>query len=153
MLEKKFVFAVKLDEFENMHEVFDIFIFTDEYPELLERWANGFKNNDVEVINILNLNPTPKTINIGSFWDGEKFISEKITTSIELNENFTSYAFLDSNKIVFGAHLIKKINQFYNEKWQAAMTSKVVGIDATDYPEVNLGYLWDGNTFYPPENY
>lgn len=152
MIEKKFVFAVQLEEFENIYEVFDISIITDQHPEVLDRWSKGFSNNDVEVINVSNLLPIPKTISVGDFWDGTKFISEKPINPIELNENFTAHAYLDTNKVVFGVHFIKKINKFYDEKWQAAMTSKVIGIDATDYPDVILGHLWDGIKFYPPEN-
>lgn len=152
MIEKKFVFAVKLEEFENIYEVFDIFFVTEQYPDFLKRWSEGFSNNDVEVINVSSLNPTPKTFDVGSIWDGTKFIPKITINRIEVHENFISYAFLNTDKVVFGAHLIKKVDEFYIQKWQAAMTSKVIGLDATDFPEVILGYLWDGNNFYPPEN-
>lgn len=152
MIEKKFVFAVKLEEFENIYEVFDIFFVTEQHPEPMKRWSEGFANNDVEVIDISRLDPSLKTFDVGSFWNGSSFVPKITLNRIEINENFTSYVFLDTNKVSFGAHLIKKEHEFYNQKWQAAMTSKVIGLDATDYPEVVLGYLWDGNSFYPSEN-
>lgn len=152
MIDKKFVFAVKLEEFQNIYEVFDIHFVPSQYEDMFKRWSDGFSNNDVQVINISDLTPTPKTIEIGSVWDGKNFITKNVINTIELSEHATCYAFLDTNKTVFGVHFIKKIHQFYDEKWKAAMTLDVIGLDATDYPEVNLGYLWDGNNFYPSES-
>lgn len=152
MIEKKFVFAVKLEETKNIYEVFDIMIITDEHPDRLDKWSKGFANNDVKVIDVSSLSPRPKTINNGSFWNGKEFISKDNINEVEISDNFTLHAYLDSDNTVFALHAIKKIDQFYNEKWQAALTSEVVGIDATNYPEVILGHLWDGNNFYPPLN-
>lgn len=149
MIEKKFAFAVKLEEFKNLYEVFDIFIITDQHPDMLERWSNGFSNNDVEVINIFNVIPNAETFDIGSIWDGEKFIPGKTIHTIELKQNATPYIFLDTNKVSFGAHIVGKTHPFYYKKWEAAMTSKVIGINLTDYSNINLGYLWDGQKLSP----
>lgn len=145
MLGKKFIFVVKLDESENLYEVFDLQWVTNEWQDMYDRWSAGFANNDVEVIDISGR----ETIDIGSVWNGKDFIPGKTSKILQVKQDAACYAFLDTNKTVFGVWYIPFV-QFAAKKWMAAMTRKVIGLDATEDQDAKIGNYWDGQKFFPP---
>jgi len=59
-----------------------------------------------------------------------------------------NYAFL-SNNIVFATYYIDDSNSFA-QKWQVAFASNPTGMEITNFPDAQEGWIWDGSKFNPP---
>lgn len=59
-----------------------------------------------------------------------------------------NYAFL-SNNVVFATYYIDD-STYFAKKWEAAFASNPTGMEITNFPEAQEGWVWDGNKFNPP---
>lgn len=137
-----YAFAVKLDSGSNLFEVFEqVFIGGEKNPEIKLRWKKAFSEGNVTLIKNENI----EKISVGSFWDGSNLIFNENELPLQYyDKNHCAIAL--SNNYVFGTLIIADdVN--VKEKFDAAFSSEVIGIDTTDMPEANLGSIWDGTKF------
>lgn len=133
----RYALAVQVDD--SFFEIFDI-LDLEKNEERDLRYKAGILNGS-KVIN-------PKDtsgIKIGSFWNGSKFIPDSFEDCLEIDEDHHIYTFLSENKI-FG-FMINAKGTFIDEKFQAALDLNVILINVNDDDIVNLGDIWDGNSF------
>lgn len=136
----KFAFLTQVDE--NLYEVFDAFPL-DIDSTSYSRWKNGFSNTDVVCMDAGSLT----SITLGSIWDGISFIGGDGLTSTFENQDI--FVFLAESK-VFAAIGLETGSELCN-KYHAAFSNKVIGLDISDNPYVELGYTWDTEIFHQPE--
>lgn len=136
-----YAFAVQLEENSNFFEIFVITsIYVDMPNNIFIRWQNGFLNGDVSVIKN-NIG----TIKEGSFWNGNSLVDNESGNILNIDyiDGSRYGIILLSNNYVFGGANVSGVNV---EKFEAALESKVIGIDITN-TDANLGSIWDGTQF------
>ncbi len=144
MINKKYALLVE-------NEIFDIFSVTnDPDSEILSRWELGFSGHPV------GMEITGMTgVTIGSVWTGEGFDNSEVSPDYvsPFDETRKLYAILDNNKIfmlIDPADNYPKVQEMYSA---AFSTNTVVGMDITDFPnEVTYEWVWNGESFSPPES-
>jgi hypothetical protein len=119
--------------------------------ETFLRWSNGFSNEPtgLDISGVSN-------VAIGSIWDGENFdnsfLPEK-SVIYDVQPGERKYAMIDKEKIVFMILLLTNSIPTLKDVFEAAFGSgQVVGMDITSFPEdVSLWWIWNGESFLPPD--
>jgi hypothetical protein len=143
MINKKYALLVE-------NEIFHIFAVTnDPSSEILSRWELGFSGQPV------GMEITGMTeAKIGSIWTGEGFDNSEVSADHvnPFDPSRKLYAILDNNKIfmlIDPADNYPKVQEMYVA---AFSTNTVIGMDITNFPnEVTHGWVWNGESFSPPE--
>jgi hypothetical protein len=136
----KFAFLTQIEE--NLYEVFHVLPFeinSDTYA----RWKNGFSGPDVVCMDAGAL----EEITLGDVWDGASFTGGS-GTHVNFNDQDV-FVFLSEGKVF--AHMSIETGSELCNKFHAAHSNKVIGLDITDNPYVDLGYTWDTEIFHQPE--
>ena len=132
------------------NEVFDILYFEDSHP-LKIRYMSGLFSDPIFV----NCSNFPD-LKVGDFYINSKFylqenseieIHKQEDLSNQNNINVSSFAAI-SNNIVFGIMKIHK-DLAEHDLVVAGLSSNPLCINASSYPDIEVGWIWDGQKFFP----
>jgi hypothetical protein len=130
----KYALVVEIDT--SLFEVFDI-VYLEQGSEIDLRYNNGTLSPAIGV------RPKNKSnIKVGSFWDGQNFVSQETNGFVNINSDQDAYVFISDSKM-FGI-VVKLKEDPDNDKYQAAFESNVLLINASSETSIGLGDLWDG---------
>lgn len=144
---------MKIIAFVVENEVCNLLHFSNDHP-LKDRYTNGLFSNPI----FIDCSNYP-SIRPGDFYtEGSFYLKNNLESPIQESENtfnsadyeVTSFAFISNNE-VFG---ISRISSSYpgSDLIIAGMLSNPICIDASNYPEIEIGWVWDGQDFLPPNS-
>ena len=124
------------------NEIFDILEVDSDLP-FAERWKNGFATSPVGMAV-----DSDQEIGIGSVWNGAIFESSS-DVNVYTNPDLTKrYVFLLNNVVFAITH--PTLSNSYIDSYEPAFATGVVGKDITDFPDVKVGWIFDGDMFKDP---
>lgn len=136
-----YVLAVQTDSASTLFEVIDKINFVGPDSEKSKRWENGFLNGNVTVVKNNGL----ENITLGSFWDGENLIINESGEPLKYYNKENTVLLLSNNYVFAGLNLSQDENT--RAKFEAAIESNLIGIDATNMGKVEIGSVWNGTEF------
>jgi hypothetical protein len=142
---KRYAFLVE-------NEIFDIFPVRGNYEnETFSRWSTGFSNEPTGI----DISSIPD-VAIGSVWNGEGFDNSSLPEESVISETEPGqkkYAVINKEKVVFMILDLTNSSLLLKDTFEAAFsTGNVIGMDITSFPEeVSHWWVWNGESFLPPE--
>lgn len=136
----KYLIAVDLEDGLNRYEVFDYVMLESHYQEGIDRWSYA-ASQDNYVMECTGM----KNLTVGATLSNGEFVP--VEGEFDHSTVFTDriYAVIANNK-VYGIIFVN-IGSDKETRYKYAMESKVIMIDGTNFPDANLGDVWDGSTF------
>ena len=141
----KFLIAVETEDNSGIYEVFDYIYLMPDNTESIKRWTQAAANDHyfMDCSNMENITLEAILLPDGTFSPKEGEVDHAKDNPIRV------FALIYDNKI-YGLNFVN-IGSEKETRYDFAMSSKVIAINGADYPNTNLGDIWDGITFKRPE--
>lgn len=142
---KKYLIAVEIEEGLGQYEVFDYVLFEPNYEDGIKRWSEATSQE-----NYIKDCTGMKNLTLLATLDNDRFIP--VDGEFDHSTVFTDRIFgLISDNKVYGIIFVNKGSE-KEVRYDHAISSKVIAIDASNYEKANLGYIWNGTDFIKPED-